>query len=122
MAEFDLKSPHVSCLYYIYKAESLTSKQLCDISAEDKAAISRSLDYLEKNGYLTHKISKNKRYKSQIVLTEKGRATAEVIANKVDSILDGLESSLSDEERVVMYKGLSVISRNLDSMCEKNEL
>ena len=122
MAEFDLKSPHVSCLYYIYKAESLTSKQLCDISAEDKAAISRSLDYLEKNGYLTHKISKNKRYKSQIVLTEKGRATAEIIANKVDSILDGLESSLSDEERVVMYKALSVISRNLDSMCEKNEL
>ena len=45
MAEFDLKSPHVSCLYYLYKADSLTAKELCDICEEDKANISRSFIY-----------------------------------------------------------------------------
>ena len=37
MAEFDLKSPHVSCLYYLYGADSLTATELCEICEEDKA-------------------------------------------------------------------------------------
>ena len=53
MAEFNLKSTHVSCLYYLYEEDTLTAKELCDICEEDKAAISRTLDYLESNGYLT---------------------------------------------------------------------
>ena len=53
MSEFDLKSSHVSCLYYLYQKTSLTAKELCDICEEDKANISRSMEYLEKNGYLT---------------------------------------------------------------------
>ena len=52
MDEFNLKSHHVSCLYYLYKSNSLTAKELCDICAEDKAALSRSLEDLERNGYI----------------------------------------------------------------------
>lgn len=44
MAEFDLRSTHVSCLYYLYAENTLTAKELCDICDEDKAAISRSLE------------------------------------------------------------------------------
>lgn len=47
MDEFNLKSTHVSCLYYLYEENSLTAKELCDVCDEDKAAISRSLDYIE---------------------------------------------------------------------------
>ena len=53
VSEFNLKSPHVSCLYYLYKSKPLTATELCDICGEDKAAISRSLEFLEKNGFLT---------------------------------------------------------------------
>ena len=52
MAEYDLKIPHVSCLYYLYVHESLTATELCEICYEDKAAISRSLDQLEIRGYV----------------------------------------------------------------------
>ena len=52
MAEFGLKSPHVSCLYYLYTEESLTAKELADICDEDKAALSRSIVALEKLGYI----------------------------------------------------------------------
>ena len=48
MAEFDLKSTHVSCLYYLYTMETLTSKELCDVCEEDKASISRSIWMLKK--------------------------------------------------------------------------
>ena len=43
MAEFELRSSHVSCLYYLYQMKTLTAKELCDICAEDKANISRTV-------------------------------------------------------------------------------
>ena len=52
MAEYDLRSPHISCLYYLYSTNGLTATELCERCEEDKATISRSLDYLEKNGYI----------------------------------------------------------------------
>ena len=53
MAEYNLRSAHISCLYYLYLSEGMTATELCERCEEDKATISRSLDYLEKNGYLT---------------------------------------------------------------------
>lgn len=53
MAEYHLRSSHISCLYYLYLSEGLTATDLCEKCEEDKATISRSLDYLEKNNYLT---------------------------------------------------------------------
>ena len=50
MAAFGLKGPHVSCLYYLSLNDGLTAAALCERCGEDKAAVSRSLDYLEKSG------------------------------------------------------------------------
>ena len=61
MANYELRSPHISCLYYLYISEELTSKDLCERCEEDKATISRSLDYLEKNEYLICKSQSKKR-------------------------------------------------------------
>ena len=47
MAEYDLKCPHVSVLYYLYTDGPLTAKQLCDVCEEDKGAISRTVESLE---------------------------------------------------------------------------
>lgn len=60
MSEFHLKGPHVSCLYYLTQLGPLTAGQLCDRCEEDKAAVSRSLEYLEQNGYVTRP---DKRYR-----------------------------------------------------------
>ena len=70
MSEFHLKGPHVSCLYYLTQLGPLTAGQLCDRCEEDKAAVSRSLEYLEQNGYVTRP---DKRYRSPLTLTEKGQ-------------------------------------------------
>ena len=43
MAEYNLKSPHVSCLYYLYKRPGMTAAELCELCEEDKAAASRSI-------------------------------------------------------------------------------
>jgi len=77
MAEYDLKATHVNCLYYLYSAGGMTAAELCEKCEEDKAAISRSLEYLEANGYVEGERSAGKRYRSRLQLTEKGEKTAD---------------------------------------------
>jgi len=117
MAEFELKSSHVSCLYYLYKTESLTAKELCDICKEDKANISRSIKYLESKGYLVCDSKAQKRYQSPLKLTENGREIGRRIAAKIDSILNKTGNGISNEAREIMYTALSAISDNLENIC-----
>ena len=118
MAEFDLKSPHVSCLYYLSQAESMTAKELCDVCGEDKAAVSRSIDYLESNGYVYCGADTKKRYKAELTLTEKGKAVASRIGEKIAAVLAKSSVGLDVETRNAMYEGLAAIERNLDEICK----
>lgn len=118
MARFQLKGPHVSCLYYLSLNESMTAAQLCERCEEDKAAISRSLDFLEKEGYLVCDSSARKRYRSPLRLTEKGEATGRRIMEKIDRIVREAGSALTEEERAVMYRALSAVSERLAQMGE----
>lgn len=121
MEEYNLKSPHVSCLYYLYKEDSLTATELCAICKEDKAAMSRSIDYLEKNGYILSDSDAKKRYRCALTLTEQGKSIAVGIVEKIDRILDQASVGLSEEHRVVMYQSLALISENLEKICEQYE-
>ena len=66
MAEYGLKSSHVSCLYYLRFSNSITATDLCDKCEDDKATISRSIEFLEKKGYLTRDSSGVKKYKKLV--------------------------------------------------------
>ena len=122
MSDINLKSPHVSCLYYLYKFEKgLTAKELCDICKEDKAAMSRSIEYLEKEGYVACEETAKKRYKSPFFLTEKGKKAGEVVAKKIDDILARASVGLSEEHRLIFYRSLALISDNLQKICEDYE-
>lgn len=119
MVEFDLKSSHVSCLYYLYKEKSLTAKELCDICTEDKANISRSVKHLESCGYLVCHSKTLKRYQSPLTLTEKGREVGKRIAEKIDRIFSSVSEGLDEAHREIMYQSLAKISDNLQKICEK---
>ena len=116
MAEFGLKGPHVSCLYYLSCCGEMTAAELCERCDEDKAAISRSLDDLEKNGYITCASGAGKRYKSPLRLTEKGKTVGCAISEKIIRIVDAASEGLSEEERRTMYRALSLISGNLENI------
>ena len=118
MAEFDLKSSHVSCLYYLYKEDSLTAKGLCDICDEDKANISRSIKYLEENGYIICRAKHPKRYQSPLELTDSGREIGKRIAEKIDNVLSISSVGLSEQERSDFYRSLSLIKSTLQKLCD----
>ncbi len=116
MAEYNLRSSHISCLYYLYISPNTTATELCDRCEEDKATISRALDYLEKNGFLVCESKSAKRYKSPLILTEKGNEVGKKIWDKIKEVLDSISSALTDVERAEFYRSLSVISKSLESV------
>ena len=121
MEEYNLRSVHVSCLYYLYSAESVTATDLCERCEEDKATISRALDYLESNGYITCESKNAKRYKSPLLLTEKGSEVGKKIADKVNGILNVISGELTEEERLAFYRSLSIISDSLETISKKTK-
>lgn len=121
MVEYNLKSSHVSCLYYLYRAKSLTAKELCLLCGEDKANISRAIKHLEKEEYITCKTTAQKRYQSALLLTEKGKVVAKELTEKIDRILDSVGKDLPEENRKIFYQSLATICDQLESICTKYE-
>lgn len=119
MAEYNLRSSHISCLYYLYLSKSLTATELCERCEEDKATISRSLDFLENNGYLVCESKNVKRYKSPLKLTDKGAEVAKKIADKISYFLEKISVELTEEERLQFYKYLTLISKGIDTIVAK---
>ena len=119
MAEYNLKSSHVSCIYYIYRYGSLTPTELCDLCGEDKANISRALKYLEENRYLVVEKETNKKYQRPIMLTESGNKIGKHLTEKINDILSLASEGLSEEDRNIMYYGLSLINDRLNKVCEE---
>ena len=114
MVEYNLRSSHISCLYYLYSSKGLTATDLCEKCEEDKATISRSIDYLETNGYLTCDSKNAKRYKSVLTLTDKGLEVGKKITEKIDRVLKEVSVGLTEEERLAFYNALNIISNNID--------
>ena len=116
MAEYGLRSAHISCLYYLYTNKGATATDLCERCEEDKATISRALDYLETNGFVCCESKTAKRYKSPLILTNKGNKAGKKIAEKISGVLDTISEGLTDEERTEFYRSLSIISDSLEAV------
>ena len=114
MAEYGLRSTHVSCLYYLYSAESLTATELCERCEEDKATISRALEYLETEGFIVCASAAEKRYRSPLSLTERGREIGEKITEKINCVLDEICIDLDEAQREEFYRSLAIISDSLE--------
>ena len=119
MAEYGLRSTHVSCLYYLYSSEFLTATELCEHCEEDKATISRALDFLEDNGFIECQSKTAKRYKSPLYLTDKGKEVGKKIFDKINYVLDEVSIGLTCEQRMSFYNYLTTVSDNLDKVTEK---
>ena len=120
MTELGLKGTHVMCIFYLNQAPNgLTSAQLCQLCAEDKAAVSRTVAELENLGYLTAALPGGKKYRAPLCLTHKGRQTARQIDSLVAQWVSVGGDGLSEEERTAFYATLEKIAANLKQQVEK---
>ena len=117
MTEFGLKGTHVMCLYYLRQNPAgLTAAQLCGLCAEDKAAISRTVSELRKQGYIT--TLSEKAYRAMLTLTAAGQELARKFDHLIELWVTVGGSDLTETERSDFYRSLSSITENLRSRIE----
>lgn len=117
MEKVGLKGPHVQCMLALSRnPEGLTASQLCTICEKDKAAISRTIGELEKEGMLDRENSTN-RYRAILRLTERGMAAAARVDERVRVAVERAGEGLNDSQRSIFYHVLSMISSNLQTIC-----
>lgn len=120
MAKYGLKGPHAQCLFAMSSCpEGVTSARLCELCEKDKAAISRTVAELELAG-LVNRVERNgSRYRALLVLTEKGRETAQSVNEKVRMAVEQAGEGLNDAQREVFYPVLAQIAKNLHTICKE---
>ena len=122
MKKINLKAGDVNCIYYLSKyREGLSNARLADLSGVDKAAISRTLNALMQKGYVTLSAEDDsKKYGRRYVLTDIGRAAADEVNQKVDSVVSEVGKNISEKEGKVFYETFHSISEQLVKLSEED--
>ena len=110
MDGYGLKAIHVMCIYYA-GGGPVTAGELCRLTCEDKAAISRALGMLKGRGFINYDAGK---YNAEVTLTGKGRELCDFIKVKSSAAVEAAGADLSEEERALLYKSLASVAYNLE--------
>ena len=97
--------------------DGLTSTELCEVCDKDKAAVSRIVAEMEEKGLVSREHKNIRTYRSKIVLTEKGRNTADYVAERAKAAISAVSDGVMDEnQREVFYSTLDVLYKNLQKV------
>ena len=120
MEEHGLKGPHSVYLTTMCRyPDGITAVELAEVTARDKADVSRAIAQFEKEN-LVEKISVNNHfYRAPIRLTMEGRSIAEDIITKATTAVELGGKGLTDVDRNTFYEALELISANLRVLAEE---
>lgn len=119
MAKFGLKGPHAQCLLAMMRHPAgITSAQLCELCAKDKAAISRTVSELEQEKMIRRESRNGNVYRAALLLTEKGRAAADAVSRRAIMAVEAAGKGLTDTQREVFYQVMHTIAQNLHTICK----
>lgn len=120
MEKYGLKGPHAQCMLVMDRnPEGITAAELCTICGKDKAAISRTLSELVQSGMITRLDPNGKRYRSRLYLTERGKAVAKQVDDRVHMAVSQVSALYDVESREVFVNVLDRIAVNLQELCKQ---
>lgn len=112
MEEFGLKSVHCVICYALAKnPDGMTSADLVRMVIEDKGQISRALKELYSKDLIEYS---GKKYNALVKLTENGWEVTKKISVKIDNAVMAGSRGITDSEREILYKCLTIVCENLD--------
>ena len=119
MAKYGLKGPHAQVLLAMSRfPEGVTSGELVKLCDKDKAAISRTVAELEREG-MVDRLGKNGNfYRAALMLTDRGREAAEHVAVRAQHAVEAASDGLSEGNRRVLYAALELIASHLQNICD----
>ena len=113
MAKYGLKGSHAQCLLVMNRyPEGITAAQLSQISDKDKAAISRTLSELAREGLVERK-STSYTYRAPLFLTEKGLDAAMRVDQIARKAVEQAGAGLTESRRADFYATLDLLATNL---------
>lgn len=116
MADWGLKSIHVSCLHYLRSQGSLTATELCERCEEDKAAVSRAIDHLKSKASSNPRPMAPSPTSARSCSPRKVSRPGDAIAQKIATVLREIDDSLTDEQRAAFYQSLTAVSERLGAI------
>ena len=120
MAKYGLRGAYAQYLVAMKRfPEGITSTKLCEICNKDKAAVSRVVGEIEKKGLVIRENIKETVYRAKIKLTETGEAAAAHVLERGERAVAAGGVGLSEEDKKVFYKALSLIYENIDIMTKE---
>ena len=123
MNNLDLKAAHLNVIYYLGKNTSgLTASELCWLCKEDKAWISKNLNYLKKKK-LIEKFNedKDKTYRSKYYMTNEGMDIYNEIISIISIISHKCAEGCTKEELDIFYKVFGRLITNLSEFYSQIE-
>lgn len=120
MAKYGLKGPHAQCLLAMSRyPEGITSSQLCTVCDKDKAAISRTVAELEREGMVERNSKGTNRYRALLKLTEQGETAAQRVEDRAKLAVEKASEGMTGEQREIFYQILHLIAGHLQIICEE---
>ena len=117
MEKYGLKGPHAQYLVAMsHCPDGVTAARLSELCDRDKAAVSRALNELEKQGLIIRDLANATAYRALIKLTDTGSAAAKFVCDKITQAVEIAGKGLTDQERLTFYNVLHRIAANIQTI------
>ena len=100
-------------LFMLWEEEGLFMSQLKKGAIVDSPTVTRNVDYLERSGYVERRADGDDRRKTRLFLTEKGRASRDVLLPAQLRHYERSRVGISDEEMKVLKDIAAKVKSNL---------
>ena len=108
-----VKGVHVLWIYELLMTPlGLTAAELAARSNINRSLISREIEALVKDGYVSTSDGDGIRYNEKLVLTERGIELAKRIRDEVIGVQDAVDDGVSEEELISLYATLEKLNNN----------
>ena len=112
--QLDINSNEYSILETIYNNEGFYQSKLSKIILKERSMITRSLNKLEKLGFIERLVGLNKnRLVKRVFITQKGKNVIEDNQKKLTGIFNNFLSVVSDDEFANLVKNLKLLKDSL---------
>lgn len=115
-AGIDMTAEQWGAILLLDNSGALTQSEICELLYLEKSSVSRSLDGLEKRGWIERKRSPTDNRSKLVVLTDKSLEMVEQCSEIATSVLQDAQKGFGDAEREQSRAHLSNVITNLRSL------
>ena len=113
MADYDLSAPRMRALASLAVRDGLTVNELAVYSLAEQPTMSRTLDQLERDGFITRTVSETDSRVRHCSLTDAGREMYQLTWPEMDAAERAMFEGVSDEDRAHLLATLRRMLENI---------